>query len=395
LCLTGIALRIALALLRSSELTWDERDYDEIARSLLGGRGFSGRYGPTAFRPPGQPVLLALVYGLAGHHRLAVVIVQAVLLGVATWAARGFARAVGLGPVLANAVAVAAALHPGLAYASTTLYPTALTAAALTLGGWWLVLAIERDSALRGASCGAALGIAGAATTYLVALVPFAVLFALFRRRVRLACTLGAIGLLPAAAWVGRNAVTLGGPVLSTQGGYNLALGAHDQATPRSGNWIAPALARERAPDDELARDLAYRTVALTWIREHPGRWALLFAARAALVLDSSGNPRSESFRLSVPALVVSGLLSFGVALSLFGLWRHRRRAVAWVAFAPLLLVAVSGGATLMKPRFRFPCDPLLASFAVAALRGIQKEKARCPEIKAAGPNKRAPAQRS
>jgi len=368
-CGAGIVLRVALAATRSSEWVWDERDYDEIARALLRGEGFSGRYGPTAFRPPGQPLLMALVYGVTGPNPLAVAVAQSLLLGVTTWAARGFARRVGLGPAGANLAALAVALHPGLAYATTTVFPTALTAAGVTVGLWFLVLAIEKDSAVRAGVGGAALGVAGAATTYFVLLVPAAVLFALGRRRVGVACAVAAVGLLPSVAWMGRNAVTLGGAVLSTQAGYNLALGAQELATPISGNEVEPALARIDAPDDELMRDRAYREVALGWIRAHPGRWAWLVMARAALVMDSAGHPRSESFRLSGAARALAAALSVGFVLGLWGLWKGRRKWVTWVALTPLVIVMVSGGATLMKPRFRFPCDPLITPFALVAFR--------------------------
>ena len=50
---------------------YDERDYHAIALHLLAGAGFSGEHGPTAFRAPGQPLVLASVYAGVGAHPLA------------------------------------------------------------------------------------------------------------------------------------------------------------------------------------------------------------------------------------------------------------------------------------------------------------------------------------
>ncbi|HMO43411.1 MAG TPA: hypothetical protein PKB04_08830, partial [Phenylobacterium sp.] len=63
------------------------------------------------------------------------------------------------------------------------------------------------------------------------------------------------VGLAPSAVWVARNAVVLGQPTLGTHGGYNLALGADDRATPRPGNAFEPLPPRDTLPDAEVPRD--------------------------------------------------------------------------------------------------------------------------------------------
>jgi hypothetical protein len=259
------------------------------------------------------------------------------------------------------------AIHPALAYASASLYPVTLTAVALTLGVWLVVSALERGTRVAGVVGALLLGVAGACATYLAPLPLAAAAAAIARRRFGLALSMALIGLAPAGAWAARNAMVLGSAQLSTNGGFNLALGANDRATPLSGNWIEPDLSRAEVPDDEVERDRAYRASAVRWIRENPARYAGLAAGRALAALDSVGKPRTAGAHGSLASELVGWALAPFVALSLVGLWLKRRSPVAWLSGAALALVMLSSAATIAKPRFRFPCDPLLFVFSVAA----------------------------
>ncbi|HJL24787.1 MAG TPA: hypothetical protein RMH80_21280, partial [Polyangiaceae bacterium LLY-WYZ-15_(1-7)] len=121
--LLGLLARLALVGLLGGELRfWDERDYDRIARALLAGEGFDRGFGPTAFRPPGQPVFLAALQALGATARM-VEAAQALLLTPLTFLGSRLARELGARPAAVGAVAAAIALHPGLAYGSATLFP--------------------------------------------------------------------------------------------------------------------------------------------------------------------------------------------------------------------------------------------------------------------------------
>ena len=61
----------------------DEMEYDQLARSILDGKGFSRPDGtPTACRPPFYPIVVALIYWLFGPGDIAVFIIQGILLAV-------------------------------------------------------------------------------------------------------------------------------------------------------------------------------------------------------------------------------------------------------------------------------------------------------------------------
>jgi hypothetical protein len=354
---------------------YDERDYDQIAEALRAGQGFASLAGPTAFRAPGQPLFLALVYSLSGHRPLVAELVQALLLVPLPFVAARLARLISRHRLVPPLAAALVAVHPALAYASASLYPVTLTALTLMLGVWLVASALEAGGRARAVLGALLLGVAGAFATYLAPLALAAAAAALARKRFGLALTMALVGLAPAGLWAARNAAVMGSAQLSTNGGFNLALGANDRATPLSGNWIEPDLSRAEVPDDEVARDRAYRADAARWIHAHPARYAALAAGRALAALDSVGKPRTAGAHESRGAALIGWALAPCIALALLGLWRARRSPVAWLSAAALALVMLSSAATIAKPRFRFPCDPLLFVFTAAALVEIGERR--------------------
>ncbi len=364
-----VAVQAALASQRGGELRYyDERDYLAIARSLRAGEGFALHGGPTAFRPPGQPLFVALVQSVGGASMVALVVAQAMLLAAcAVWLAR-VARPVLGRPEHANLVGLWLLAHPGLAYATGTAYPVALGTASLTAGLLLAARALDTRSSRSALGAGLTLGVAALTTPYFLPLVPGVALLAAWRRSYRVALLVALVGLAPSAAWVARNAAVLGAPTIGTHGGYNLALGADDRATPRSGNAFEPLPPRETLPDAELERDAARRQSALRWIAAHPTRWLGLAAARSLATLDSTGKPSAAGAPRGAASFVAGLGLSAIAVLGLMGLWLERRRDLAKLTAAAFCCVALSAALSIVKPRFRFPVDPMLGVFALVAL---------------------------
>jgi len=361
----GLLLRIALVVHGKGNLAFsDERDYDALATALLESNGFWLRGQASAYRPPGQVVFLAAVYAVAGHRPLVAELVQAVLLAIIPFAVLALARRATPRPWVPEIAAALAAVHPGLAYSSATLYPVTITAVAVAVGAWLASQVASRAAVPRAALAGIALGCAGAATPYFVPLPPLAALVVYRRGGAAVAVVLGVVGLLPAGAWMMRNAHALGAPTLGTNGGYNLALGANDRSTFRSGNWIEPDPIDDAAARNELTRDAAWGRSGRRWIVEHPARWAVLALGRAVAVLDSVGKPRTVGLHDNPWAKLVGWAMLPWVVFGLAGLWINRRTPETRIVALAFLLVVAASSATIVKPRFRFPVDPLLAIFA-------------------------------
>jgi 4-amino-4-deoxy-L-arabinose transferase-like glycosyltransferase len=369
-CCVGLAalLRFLLVAFTGREPRfYDESEYWSIANSIAGGSGYQlfGHY--TAYRPPAMPYLLALGIKLFGAHywlfSFADAAAACLLPILVLWTAMYL-----VSEAQARAAAVIVAFHPGLNYAATTIYPTILTAVALVLAALLTLKAIDRNSAALGGLAGMAAGIAAAASTVFV---PYGVLLALaaaIRKSLRVACVVAAMSLLPTGIWIARNHLVVHTNAVATNGGFNMELGANDQAEPRSGNLIRPDITPEESFGDEVVWDRDHHARARAWILSHRARYAVLFIERALAVLDSVGKPATPGLHNSLGAELAGWLMLPVILLSLVGLWIFRRRPLAWVTLGALGLVMVSSGLTIVKPRFRFPCDPLLIIFSVAAI---------------------------
>jgi hypothetical protein len=182
--------------------------------------------------------------------------------------------------------------------------------------------------------------------------------------------------LLPTGAWVLRNHLVLHTNSVATNGGFNMELGANDQAEPRSGNLIRPDITPEESFGDEVTWDKDHHARASAWIAAHRLRFAELFVLRGLAVLDSVGKPATAGLHNSLAARLIGWAMLPLILLSLPGLWLYRRSPLAWMTAGALLLVMVSSGLSIVKPRFRFPCDPLLIIFSVAALQSTVSARA-------------------
>ncbi len=346
---------------------YDETEYWSIANSIASGSGYRlfGHY--TAYRPPAMPYLLALGIKLFGPHywlfSFADAAVACLLPVLVLWTARHL-----VSEAEAKGAAIIVAFHPGLNYAATTIYPTILTAVAVLLAAALTLKAIQSRSAVVGGLAGLAAGVAAAASTVFVPYGLMLALAAAIRRRLGVAGAIAALSLLPTCIWIARNHLVVHTNAVATNGGFNLELGANDQAEPRSGNLIRPDITPEEQFGDEVVWDRDHHARARVWILSHRARYATLFVERALVVLDSVGKPATPGLHNSLVAELAGWAMLPILLLSLVGLWMFRNTPLAWITAGALCLVMVSSGLTIVKPRFRFPCDPLLFIFSVAAI---------------------------
>ena len=99
--------------------------------------------------------------------------------------------------------------------------------------------------------------------------------------------------------------------------------------------------------------------------RRTPTRWTELTLGRALAVLDSVGRPRTPGPHEDLWAKAVAWAMLPWILFGVAGLWIDRRAPEGRLVALAFLLVFVTSSVTIVKPRFRFPVDPLLAIFAV------------------------------
>lgn len=356
---------------------YDEGEYLSIARALAHGQGYRLFDHASAYRPPAMPYFLAVYMKLVGDRYWVFAMTQAVLLCLLPILVFWTAHSLKLRRPYAVLAAVIVAFHPGLNYAATTVYPTTITAIALALSTLLALKAINRNSAGYGLLAGLAAGVAASATTIFGPYGILLAVIAVLRRRVRVACLVALFSVLPPGAWVVRNHLVLHTTSVATNGGFNMELGANDQAEPRSGNLIRPDITPEEPFGDEVTWDRDHHARAKAWIAAHRLRFAELFVLRSLAVLDSVGKPATPGLHNSPAAQLVGWAMLPLMLLSLAGLWLYRQTPLAWMTGGALALVMLSSGLTIVKPRFRFPVDPLLILFSVAALPSAVSARSR------------------
>jgi 4-amino-4-deoxy-L-arabinose transferase-like glycosyltransferase len=401
----------------------DPADYDHIARSIANGHGYpptllAAPGTPSALRPPGYPLLLALVYLLGGHW-LAGRVANALLGVVVVWLVYLIAKVLWTERHGLIAGGLAAIFPPLIALNGSLLSePLFLVFELLVV---WAVLGYQdgRRRLLRAAVIGVLCG-AAALTRSVGLLLPIAAIAGLLaapdtnrRQAVESVTAVLAAMCLTIAPWAIRNASAFHGAFVpvSTQDGITAA-GTYNAEAGTSGRlyavwrppYLVPAFQHLFGDSvDEAQMDRILRNDAVSYAVAHPGYFL------AAIGLDSlrlvnlgpahsfvshqwyyeMGVPRRAEAWVSITGdLVIATALLTVVAAGIRARRsadeprRGGRRRHGFVWLMPVLMYAavvpIHGGV-----RYRSPVDPffvILAAYGVAAaseaLRGGVPERA-------------------
>jgi 4-amino-4-deoxy-L-arabinose transferase-like glycosyltransferase len=385
-------LGLAYAVLLGDRIRYyDEEVYVGLADRLVAGQGYTlDGVNATAYRPPGYPFLLAAVDALGGG------IVVMRLLGVAALAGsvllayrlgeRVHSRAAGA------VAAVLIAFLPLLVFTAGTLYPQVPALFLLLLVTWLALRAVElpagwpRQLVATGAGLAAGLLIL-AVPTFGPSVLAVAV-WLLCARSTRAAARrvvpvlLIATAVLP-GAWCVRNAVQLDAFVpVSTNNGINLILG-NSEGVSAGGGRVGDIARYEREAAtlglSEVEQDGFYRDAAVSWIRQHPGEAAALYAGK---VLNNF-NFRNElatagqnnTLQDAISAITYYPLLAlFALRVALLRRWRLTglEKLLAGLVLGNVLLLAVF----YTRLRFRVPLDGLMLISSAAMLAELIRRRA-------------------
>jgi 4-amino-4-deoxy-L-arabinose transferase-like glycosyltransferase len=290
--------RLFVALLWAGEPVWDGHYYDFGARRIAQGFGYSDsgsgagvEWHPWCHYPVGYSAFVGFFYRLLGDTPRVVAAVDALTgaaLALVTWMLARRALAEGR----ARAAGLLVALHPGLIlYAGLEMSEP--LAALTTLGAFWI--AVRDPRPLRGVVKGAmVLGVSALVRPQALLCVPFLALVipkdaragsASVRRRVVTAALACSVALLPVLPWTARNCRVMDGcALISTNAGWNLAIGAFPRATGRFETLRASDGCREVT--GQVQQDRCWFEYGLTEIRSAPGRWLSLMPKKLGFTFD-------------------------------------------------------------------------------------------------------------
>ncbi|MBX3185733.1 MAG: glycosyltransferase family 39 protein [Labilithrix sp.] len=287
----GLALRLVASFALAAEPVWDGHYYDFGARRIAGGFGYGDdivRDGVSVFHPwchypVGYSAYLALFYRLFGADQGVAHVANGIvgaMLGVVTYL---LAREA-LSEKRAKLAGALVAAHPGLVLYSALSMSEPLSAL-LVLASFLVALKI---GGARGVAFGAVvMGVAALVRPQGLLCAPFLALAvrSTTRARVGLAIAACVVAVVTVSPWTARNCRVMDGCALvSTNAGWNLAIGSFPRATGRFETLRSEDGCREVT--GQVQQDRCWLAYGLDHIEAAPGRWLALVPAKLAYTFD-------------------------------------------------------------------------------------------------------------
>ena len=322
LFLVALVPRLAAALALSGEPVWDGHYYDFGAKRIAQGFGYSddvmvaGRpeWHPWCHYPVGYSAFLSVFYRLFGSATKVAPVTGAVvgaLLAVTTYGlaryalrrgddavSRGVFARLGdrLGGGRAFLAGLLVALHPGLVLYAALVMTEPLAALCTTVSFWLYAATRPDDGAPHGArsqgglaAAALVLGLAALVRPQALLCAPFIVLHYARRRGLRdwLVGSLvtGALALAPVLPWTARNCRVMDGCALvSTNAGWNLAIGAFPRATGRFETLRSSDGCR--VVTGQVQQDRCWFAYGIEQIKARPLAWLALVPKKLSFTFD-------------------------------------------------------------------------------------------------------------
>jgi 4-amino-4-deoxy-L-arabinose transferase-like glycosyltransferase len=362
-----------------------------IGRSLALGQGFSNPFnrstGPTAWEPPLYPFLIAGVFKLFGIYTRASALVLLTinsLFSALTCAPIFLIARRCFSEKVAVWTAWLWALTPFVMYWCTRwVWETSLAALLLALI-FWLTLELEERHGLRPwLEFGLLWGVAGLASTSLLAFLPASGLWAWYRRMRRGQRSLAGVGaaslvfIACITPWLARNHRVFGRWIfVRSNFGAELRIGNGPGADGTWREYIHPTQNVYQMRRYQQLGEVAYvaerQREAVTFIREDYGRFAVLSLKR--FIYYWGGIPHSSEIPALAPLRNSTFLASTVLAFWGLGLALRRRQPGAWLFFWLILLYPAPYYFVFPHPRYRHPMEPELGILIVYVISEARKK---------------------
>jgi 4-amino-4-deoxy-L-arabinose transferase-like glycosyltransferase len=378
--LAAIVLRLGLFVAqRDRSIELDETTYDQIARNLVAGHGFSkgdtdADRAPTAERAPSYVLVVAACYRLVGHRPRAVFLLQILFDAISVLLVYWLARRWFPSPRVALVAAAMFGAYPPFSIMATQLLTESFATLALLAAVACFASALERPRWPALVGSGIALAAAALAKSQLAPVVGVLAVASIrslgLGGTLRRALAVGLVMALVMSPWIVRNARVFHAfiPGVST-GGLALWLGsgAYDGRT--IGGLDSPlvpdSLRSALLPMSEVERNRWGSAEALRVIASHPARYAWLSLRKCFqlwLNLGYDARPSRASLAIATLNLWLWGLAVIGLARGGADAWGAR--FIAWLAaFWTVVHVPFS-----TQVRYSYPFVALLVIFSAAGL---------------------------
>ncbi len=354
----------------------DGIEFEQLARALAEGRGYVRPNGiPTAFRAPGFPMFVSVIYRLTHISVSAATLSFPVLGGAICVVTYLLAREV-VSERSARLSALLSVVYFPAIYLSTVWFSEPLFMFSFGICLWLFLIYLRNGSYV-------VLAAAGLLFSWSVLVRPFAILMLpalllldlMYSRRklitvsILLVCSLG-----PTLVWAGRNYQLYHAFVLGTNGGSTFYGGNNDtvlRVPQHMGGWVStvrlPGRAQVVATPNEYAHDQVEWKLGKQWVRTHLTAMPLLIAMKLVRFVLPDFDSENKKF----------ALLSVITTLPFLPLWflgirsaaGRRNRSLPWLVVHCGVAMAVATGIIFWgSPRFRDAVAPLLFIYAGCGL---------------------------
>jgi 4-amino-4-deoxy-L-arabinose transferase-like glycosyltransferase len=339
----------------------DATVYDELARSLLAGRGLEHAGHQSAIFGPTYPAFLAVAYAVSGGSVIAAQLLQA-LAGAAAAATAALLALALAGRLAAWGTGAILALYPPIVIWTVLLLSENIFIPLAIASLYLLVTASVQGDPVRFGAAGLVLGLCALARPEAAAFVPPAALAILaIHRRAGLGFAVAFVlaSASPLGAWVVRNAVAVGTPTLTTESGSVLWLGYGPYAAEghRDG-YVFDAPQAFVVPDGlgEAGADAIYRQKVFARIAERPTLPLELMPVKALNMF----RPVWAGSR-PVTVLFIGGAWLALLTLAVIGGARGRMRAEVWYVYLFALTITSVHLLTIGEIRYRMSIEAVLS----------------------------------
>ena len=365
-------------------------EHEEIALNIVNGVGFQWSHLGRDYLSmrPLFVYLCALVYRATAHGHLVMLVLQAIITGLAVLATAAIARRVA-GPAVAVVAAAGVAFEPGLLYYDVVnIHPLGLQTLLFTLLLLSVVRVMTNPSPAAFAVAGAALAAAVYERGTALFFVPAALVFVWretgipLARLARLTLVLIATAAALHAPWLIRNWVVYGEPIfIMTAAPELLWIGNNPESTgtafgksgrPAYEDAPAPLRARVAAAPSEQAQMQAFTDEVHRYWRTEPASAATLYLRK--LYYSWWFSPRSGATyhpgmfaAYRVVYAVEAGFALIGAAT----LWSTSRRRHVLALLAFLAIVSAVQSVFFVEGRHRLATMPAILVFSAAGVLAI------------------------
>lgn len=351
----------------------DGVEFEQLARALAQGRGYVRPNGmPTAFRAPGFPMFVSVIYRLA-HFSVNAATLSFPLIGAAVCVAAYLLAREVVSERVARLSAVLGVFYFPAIYFSTIWLSEPLFMLSFALSLWLFLVYLRMGSTVLLAGAGLLFSWSVLVRPYAILMLPVLLLLDTVhsRRRLLTVPLLLACCLAPTSIWALRNYRLYHAFVIGTTNGGSTFYGGNNDIVLRipehMGGWVStvhlPGRAQVEATPNEYVHDQVEWRLGKQWVTSHLAVFPLLLGmkmVRFALPEINSGNRKfvilSVITTLPFLPLWILGLRAAAI---------RTNRTVPWFVIHCGIAMTVATGIIFWgSPRFRDSAAPLLFLYA-------------------------------